>query len=366
MRLTSLVLVLLLAGGLFWWFALRGPAGDVALTASDAAARAEAPAEAKEKNPPVEVVVIDSRAAPVTNKLTLRGRTVPNRRVEVTAETEGKVVSEPKRKGSTVAEGEVLCRLDPGIRQAQLKEAEAQLAQARIEAEAAERLSEKGFSPETTRVAREATLEAAKAQVERIELDIARLELHAPFAGVLETDAAETGARLGVGGTCATLIDLTPVKVSAFVSEREVGRIEVGQPATARLVTGETVDGEISHVARSADEDTRTFEVEVALPNDEGHIRAGMTAEIEVALPPTEAHAIPQSALTLDDEGRMGVRVAEAGTARFYPVEIVREQPDGIWVTGLPRQARVIVSGQEFVRDGRAVRAVPLDASALR
>ena len=363
MRLTSLLLALLLAGGLYWWFAVRGPAEDVAATATEA--QAEAPAETR-KNPPVEVVVMASEARPVVNTLTLRGRTVPNRRVAVTAETEGKVVSEPKRKGTAVAEGDVLCRLDPGARPARLRETEARLAEARIEAEAAERLSEKGFSPETTRVARQAALEAAKARVELIELDIARLAMHAPFAGVLEADAAETGARLGIGETCATLIDLTPAKVSAFVSEREVDRIETGQPATARLVTGETVEGRISHVARSADPETRTFEVEVALPNEDGRIRAGLTAEIEIALPATRAHRIPQSALTLDDAGRMGVRVAADGTARFHPVSIVREQPDAIWVAGLPDTAEVIVSGQEFVRDGRAVTAVPMDESALR
>ncbi len=198
MRLTSLLLALLLAGGLYWWFAVRGPAGDVVTTATQAAA---------EPDPVVEVVVLDSRAEPVVNRLILRGRTVPNRRVAVTAETEGKVVSEPKHKGVNVGEGEVLCRIDPGSRPAQLREAEARLAEARIEAEAAERLSEKGFSAETTRLARQAALEAAKAQVELIELDIARLEMHAPFAGVLETDAAEVGTRLGVGETCATLID---------------------------------------------------------------------------------------------------------------------------------------------------------------
>lgn len=362
MRLTSLLLALLLTGGLYWWFAVRGPAGDVVTTA---AGTAGAPAEAQ-KHPPVEVVVLQSRAAPVTNRLTLRGRTVPNRRVAVTAETEGKVVSEPKRKGMAVSEGEVLCRLDPGARPARLKEAEANLAEARIEAEAAERLSEKGFSPETTRVARQATLEAARAAVELIELEIERLEMHAPFAGVLESDAAELGARLGIGETCATLIDLSPVKVSAFVSEREVDRITVGQPATARLVTGETVAGEISHVAQSADPETRTFEVEVALPNEDGRIRAGMTAEIEIGLPPIVAHRIPQTALTLDDGGRMGVRTVENGTAQFHPVEIVREQPDAIWVTGLPEAASVIVGGQEFVREGRAVTAVPVAESALR
>jgi multidrug efflux system membrane fusion protein len=368
MRLTSLLLALLLAGGLYWWFALRGPAEDAARDAATVAV-AEAPAEAA-REAPVEVVVMQSRAEPVVNTLTLRGLTLPNRRVRVTAETEGLVTSEPPRKGEKVARGDLLCRIDPGARAAALKEARARLEEARIEADAAERLADKGFSPETTRATRRAALEAAQARVEQIELDIARLEIQAPFAGTLEDDAAELGTRLGVGDTCATVVDLSSIKVSGYVSELDVERIETGQRAEVRLVTDETVEGEISYISPVADPDTRTFEVEVTLPNPDGHLRAGMTAETGIELPAVEAHRVPQSALTLDDHGRMGVRLAEGGgetaTTRFVPVEIVRETPEAVWIAGLPAEARVIVAGQEFVRVGRAIRPVPLERTALR
>ncbi len=310
--------------------------------------------------------MIESRAQEVVNRLTLRGRTEPKRRVTVTAETEGLVISEPVEKGETVERGEVLCRLDPGSRPAELREARARLDEARVQAEAAERLADQGFSPENTRAARRAALEAAQAQVERIELDIARLEMHAPFDGILEEDSAETGARLGIGGACATLADLSEIKVAGFVSELAVDRISVGQSTDVRLVNDMTAEGRISFIAPVADMETRTYEVEVTLPNPERRIRAGMTAEIEIALPPVEAHRIPQSALTLDDQGRMGVRLAEDGAARFAPVEIARESPEAIWVSGLPRTARVIVAGQEFVQEGRAVVPVPIEGSPLR
>ncbi|HUF88065.1 MAG TPA: efflux RND transporter periplasmic adaptor subunit [Thermohalobaculum sp.] len=368
MRLTSLILALLLVGGLYWWFALRGPVGPVGgVPGNTSATAAEAASQtAAERDRPVEVVVITSRAAPVADTLTLRGRTLPNRRVAVTAETEGLVISEPPRRGARVEAGDVLCQLDPGARPSALHEAEAGLAGARIEAEAAERLSERGFTPETTLAARRAALQGAEARVEQIELDIARLEMHAPFAGTLEEDAAETGSRLGIGEVCARLVDLDRLKVAGFVSELAVERIALGQQAAVRLVTGGGAEGQITYIAPVADPDTRTFEVEVTLANPEGRIRAGMTASIEIALPAVEAHRLPQSALTLDDEGRMGVRVAEDGRARFYPVEIMREAAAAIWVTGLPGEAEVIVAGQEFVRAGRAVAPVPLEASALR
>ena len=176
MRLTSLVLALLSAGALYYWFAVRGPAEDMAVTVVTVATTG---AEA-EQNRPVPVMVEVSEARPMVDQLVLRGRTVAIRNVSVPAETAGLVISQPLRKGTTVAEGDVLCRLDPGARAAQLLGAEAGLAEARIEAEAATTLSRKGFAAETTRMARQAQLEAAQAQVDLVKLDIARLVIHAP------------------------------------------------------------------------------------------------------------------------------------------------------------------------------------------
>ena len=313
------------------------------------------PARGGDGGQPVAVAVLVVTAEDAADRLTLRGRTVANRSVTLEAETTGRVISEPLRKGARVGEGEVLCRLDPGSRPAQLAEAEARLKEARAQARAADSLSEKGFTAETTQYARQAALQAAEAQVELVELDISRLEITAPFAGWLETDTAEIGSRLGVGDPCATLVDLSRLRASGYVGEQQVDRIERGQRAHVRLVNGRTAEGEISHIARVADPDTRTYEVEVTLPNPELRLRAGMTAEMVIDLPARRAHRIPQSALTLNDEGRLGVRLAAEGRARFAPVGILDDDAEGVWVTGLPETARVIVAGQEFVRDGRRI-----------
>ncbi|MEO1723610.1 MAG: hypothetical protein AAFR84_14550, partial [Pseudomonadota bacterium] len=83
------------------------------------------------------------------------------------------------------------------------------------------------------------------------------------------------------------------------------------------------------------------------------------TAEIRVVLHGGAAHRLPQSALTLDDTGRLGVRTIDSESrARFIPVSVVRDTADGVWVAGLPDRATVIVVGQEFVRDGRLVKPV--------
>ncbi len=365
MRLTSLLIALLIAGGIYYWFSLRHDTGPGTPAEVNPVVLSAAPADDAD-DLPVPVMVLASQATPTVNTLTLRGRTVAIRNVSVPAETAGLVISQPIRKGATVTTGEVLCELDPGARRAQLLEAEASLAEALVEADAATTLSQKGFAAETTRMARQAQLEAAQAAVDLVKLDISRLVISAPFDGVLESDTAELGSRLGPGDSCAKVIDLSRVKVSGFVSEQEVDQIALGQRAIARLINGRTIPGEISFISRVSDPETRTFEVEVTLPNEDGRIRDGMTAELQIDLPAEVAHLIPQSALTLDDDGRLGVRVAVDGLARFVPVRIIRDVTDGVWVAGLPDSADIIVVGQEFVRDGRGVAPTPVDRTALQ
>jgi multidrug efflux system membrane fusion protein len=316
--------------------------------------------------PAARVVAIESRATPFQDSLVIRGRTEADRRVEVRAQIEGLVASAPIRKGTLVREGDVLCRLDPGGRPANLAEAEANLKQAQAEFDAAEKLVLRGFTSETETLTRGARLEAARAQVMRAQMEMDRLVILAPFDGVLETDTAELGALLQAGSTCATLIALDPIVLVGFVAERDVDRLTIGAPASARLVTGRRIEGICHFISRAADEETRTYRVEVVAPNPELAVRDGMTAEITIPLPPAAAHFVPQSAMTLNNDGVLGVRLAVDGKARFAPVGILSDAPDGVWLTGLPDVADIIIVGQEYVSDGYPVEIRRPGTAALR
>lgn len=308
------------------------------------------------------VVTVLSVAEPHARTLVLRGATEADRRVEVRAEIGGLVASEPLRAGAVAAAGDALCEIDPGERPANLAEAQANLRQAEVEHAAAVRLRDKGFTAETESLTKAAQLEAARAQLMRAEIAMGRLVMAAPFAGVLESDTAERGALLQEGSVCATLLSLDPIKLIGYAAETDVDSLRVGGAATARLATGRAVVGEIRFVARSADPETRTYRVEAVAPNPDLDIRDGMTAEITAELPATPAHFLPQSALTLNDGGALGVRLAEDGVARFHAVGIVAEARDGLWLSGLPDRAEVIVVGQEFVSDGQPVAPTRRDA----
>lgn len=303
----------------------------------------------------VAVVAMRSEARPIESGIVLRGRTEALRRVEVRAETTGLIISEPLRRGTIVETGDLLCELDPGTRPAQLAEAEARLAEAEANNRASESLVERGFTSETVAIGNRAALQAAQAVIDQAERELTRLKIHAPFGGLLADDSAELGSLLQPGSECATIIDLDPIKLVGFAPERLVDQIGVGAPVGARLLSGEEFAGAVSFVSRSADDETRTFRVEAEVPNPELAIRDGITAEILVALEGRRGHLLPQSALTLDDAGRIGVRSVDGDRAMFQPVEVIRDAAEGVWVAGLPESLEVIVVGQDFVTEGQPI-----------
>ena len=214
-------------------------------------------------------------------------------------------------------------------------------------AQAAIRSAQAGVEAATSGV------ESAAAGVQRAEQEIERLQIFAPFEGLLESDTAEIGSLMQPGALCGTVIQLDPIKLVGFVPEAEVDRVTVGANAGARLATGAQVQGIVTFLSRSADPQTRTFRVEITVDNADLSIRDGQTADIVIASDGVMAHLLPSSALTLNDEGILGLRIVDQDSlARFAPVTFLRDNADGVLLAGLPDQADVIVVGQEFVTDG--------------
>ena len=303
----------------------------------------------------VPVQAMLSQARPVDQGVLTRGQTEAARRVELRAETSGTVISEPLRKGTLVTRGEVLCRLDPGTRPAMLAEAQARLTEAQLNATAAQKLQEGGYRSETAAASAQSALEAASAGVEAARRELARLTIVAPFGGILEDDTAEIGSLLTQGGLCATVAQHDPMKLVGYVPETGIDRVQIGARAGARLATGREVAGVVTHVSQTADPATRTFRVEAEVANTDLTIREGQTVEMIIAAEGTTGHFLPASALTLDDDGRLGVRIVDAERARFVAVTLLRDTPTGVWLTGLPETAEVIVVGQDYVTDGSPI-----------
>ena len=321
--------------------------------------------DSKTKANAIPVVQVQRLAAiPRDASITVRGRTQALHSVDVKAEIDGVVQALHFEKGDFVKAGQVLCELRTNDRAAKLDQTKAQVAETEQKYNANVALAKQGYLAKTLLAESATALEAARASERTSEIDLARTQIRAPFDGLVDDRYVNVGDLMHDGDKCALLIAPEPFLAVGMVSEHDVGSIKAGNPASATLVTGETVQGRVRFVANRADTGTRTFRIEVELPNPNAKLRDGVSADIHIPVRNLEATKISPGILVLNDNGIVGVRTVQDGVVRFRQVQIVSDGPDGMWVTGVPGGTTVITVGQEFVSEGARVKPVMTGARA--
>ncbi len=312
------------------------------------------PATAPQAPNPVQVARISAES--VARVVMLSGRTSPARSVEVKAETSGRVVAIGAPRGARMESGALILRLDPADRAARLAQARAVLRQRELEYEGQLKLRPAGYISDAKLAESEAQRETARAELTRAELDVAHMQVRAPFAGALQDRRVEVGDYLAVGTVVATFVDERKLAVAGSIAESQAAGVRAGLQGTARLATGRVVPGRLRYVAPVADEATRTFAVELEIDNPRGDLPIGVTADIELPVGEVLAHRVSPALLTLDDSGVVGVKILGSDRrVQFLPATVVRSTADGVWISGLPDPADLIVGGQGFVRAGDPV-----------
>ena len=332
---------------------LREPPEPIAKNISEQNRRVAAMGEERTLT---RVRVATLHASERTRLLKIRGRTQNKRSVNVQSQISGLVKDRFVERGDSVAAGDLLCEITLEDRAALLAEASAAAEQAKIEHEGSLKLSKEGLQSETVIAQTKARLASAVARQKRAQLDIQRLKITAPFAGVIEDIHMEAGQFVTPGSACATLVDLDPMLIMGQVAESELLYVRPGMAARAVLSSGAEVAGDVTFVASTAEPGTRTYQLEVKLDNRDRVVPSGITAQIILPVETVTAQKISPALLVLDDEGAMGVRTVNSeAVVEFNKVQIVNDDQDGMWVTGLPDIAQVITVGQQLVVAGEKV-----------
>ena len=308
---------------------------------------------------------------PMALEVTLRGHTEASSKLAAVAETGGIIETVDVREGQSISKGDLICTLDPGTREAgvaqakaAVAQAEASLAQVQTDFNTNQSLRERGLASVNSAEQYQASLRAAQAGVEtaaaalkNAENELSKTEVRAEISGIVQKPIAEVGSLANPGTSCATIVQLDPMLFMGEVPQARIDLARLGMKAGVTTINGQTADGEVTFISVSANPSTRTFPVEIEFPNTGGKIFDGLTAEAEVNLGTIPAHMIPQSVLTLDEDGVLGVSTVKDSKVEFYPITILRDTRDGVWVSGLPPVADIIITGQEYVVAGQVVNA---------
>ncbi len=315
--------------------------------------------------PAVPVQVRRQVAETVEKQVLVQGSTAAGRAVTVRAELAGRVAAVGAREGTPVAAAALIARLHEEDLPQRLQRAADLAEQRRVEYEAARSLRGKGHLSEARLAEARSLLSAARAELAAIELARERTRIVAPFDGVLDSREVEPGDYVKVGDSIARVLDFSPWIIAGDVSEAEAPQVQTGAAATAALADGRQVSGRVRYVAAEADPATRTVRIEVEVADFPGRPVAGMSAALRIPVATVRAHRVSPALLTLDDSGRLGLKVVTGDNrVRLYPVRIVRADSYGVWVDGLPDEIDLITVGAGFVAPGERVRPVAAEKPA--
>lgn len=309
--------------------------------------------------------------------------------VEVHSQASRLVTELLVEEGDRVARGEVLVRL-------QSEEQESEVARTEIELEKARREYERQKSLFERDMVSEQAFRDAEYEVERLELALedARRKLsytvvRAPIGGTVTRRLVNLGDNVQTGQHLFDIVDFDTIVARVFVPERDLDRLELGQPVRIyHGATGEAAGdadprtGRVIRIAPVVDPKSGTVKVTVGIPRNQ-ELAPGMYVEAElVVAEEDDALLVPKRALVFDDVQSFVYRVREE-TLRDETVETVdgeevakverlRVRPlmeDRDWVVpapddGLEAGDRIVVAGQAGLKDGAAVRLVPGVADA--
>ncbi len=294
----------------------------------------------------------------------LRGFSEASRIVTLKAQVDGRISSKQFIKGKYYKAGSQLLLIDPEDKVAKVKEMEALLNQRKKEYEVAESLFKKGFRSEVKLSQSRTNFENALALFEKSQVALNNTKVSMPFDSVIDESYVELGDYLKKGDSIAKIVDLDPLFIGTSANEKEITDIKLNQEAKVKIA-GKLVKGTVNYISKTSDTKTRSFKIQVKIKNIDYKILSGLSSEIEILGPPSDAFLIPSSLVTLDNIGKIGVKIIVQNTVKFIPIEIISDTGNGYWINSdellINDNVYIITQGQDFTINGEQVQVIEND-----
>ena len=296
-------------------------------------------------------------AQKIDQSIIIQGQTIYNKKIDVKAETVGNITKINFKRGDKVKKNQPLIEISKEDRLELINSAKELIKLYEIEYSSAKQLIDKGLSSKSKLGLASYNLAKAKSQLKNIQLDIENTSIVSPFNGIITNKNVEITDYVTPGNILLTIVNLDPIKVQGYLSEFDINKVNIETKATIENSNGDKKNGKIVFISPLAETATRTFEIEIEANNSDLIFKSGITSTIIIEGSELLAHKIPPSILTLQDDGTVGVKALDnKNFVIFYPIQKVKDTIDGMWVTGLPNEVNLIISGQEYVTLGELIK----------
>ncbi len=344
------IALLLVFGGIFTWNGIR------AYFMKQYFAHAEPPA--------ATVSTTKVQQATWQAKLTSVGSLSASDGIDIKPEVSGVITALPFHSGQTVAQGDLLVKMDDRLEQAQLLHDQATQKLAKINFERYQDLYKKHAEAKSKMDEAQAQLQQANAAVAKTQVLIAQKNIRAPFAGQVGIKLADAWQFIAAGTPIVTLQAIDPLSVKFYLPEQYLKLLAVGQKVAVKVTPFPEQEfiGEVTAINAKVDADTHNILVEAALSNKDKRLLPGLFAEVSLYLSEQkQVLLIPEAAIdfslfgdsvyvikqTGDDKEDKPVLTAER---RFV---IIGEKKEGMVIIskGLKLGEEVVTSGQLKLMD---------------
>lgn len=344
--IASLIGLALLAG--YAWHASRNP-GGVPRSGPDAPAAVV----------PVAVETHAVRTLALADDVTAVGSLVSNESVVLRPEVAGRIAVIGFRDGSAVRRGDVLVELDAAVQRAELEQARAALTLAESSFHRAQDLFARKFVSQSSLDSARAQLEVARAGVALAQARLARMQIRAPFDGVVGIRSVSPGDFVKDGDALVNVEDIATLKVDFRLPEQYLDRVRAGQVLSlaSDALPGERFAATVDAVDPLVDAQGRALRLRARLNNPEMRLRPGGFVRVRLILAERgEVVMVPETALVpAPGNVQFVYRVAEGKAQRVVVGTGVRREAMVEIVDGLQAGDQVVIAGQLKLRDGAPV-----------
>lgn len=317
-----------------------------------------------------EVAAQEERAVPVVAAPVARGvardtvvtvgEVRARKAVTLASEVAGRVVEVAVSDGSTVEAGAVILRLDDERERAALEAAEARAAEALVQFQRTQELTQRNVAADAQLDERRAALRTAQAEATQARTSVERRTVRAPFDGQVGFLLVDPGAFVEPGTAITEITSPPPLRLRFRLPSRFLGELDVGDRVrgSADAYPGVTFEGEVVTIDPTVDRSSRNFAAEAEFRDPQARLRPGMFLDATVVLQERErALLVPQLAVRYEGPTVYVYRIDEEGRARRTPITLGARGDDGMVevVAGLNEGDRVIVEGVQKVADGARV-----------
>ena len=201
-----------------------------------------------------------------------------------------------------------------------------------------------------------ARIKAVDSRISMLEEQMSDTKIKAPKGGWLEEFYVEVGEFVNENAPVARIIGLRSLILDAPIPQTQISKIRIGDSVDLEIDGAGKRRGQVNKIATFANQATRTFNVEILLDNEDGRLRAGMSAGVSIIIDHVPALKISPAHLNVDDLGRLSVKTVSAdGIVETVPVVVTQTAGNAAYVSGLPDGALILGMGQAFLNNGAKV-----------